>query len=81
MRAEVLRSNGRHCRPYAKSSCFIRSGADDRPAAAPGDNDGLTAQLRIIPLLHRRVECVHVDVHDFAHEHAGTILFLCPEGV
>ncbi len=75
---EVFRSNCWHCGPHAKSSCFIRSGADDRPVAAPSDNDGFASQLRIIPLFHRRIKRVHVDVHDFAYRHVGPILFLSP---
>jgi len=63
---EVFRSNCWHCGPHAKSSRFIRSGTDDGSAAAPRDNDGLAAQLRIVPLLHGRIKRVHVDVHDLA---------------
>ena len=74
---EVFRSNCWHCGPHAKSSRFIRSGTDDGSAAAPRDNDGL-AQLRIVPLFHRRIKRVHVDVHDFAYRHVGPILFLSP---
>jgi len=39
----------------------------DRTAAAPGDDYGLTAQLRIIPLLDRSIERVHVDMGNFSH--------------
>ena len=34
--------------------------------ARPDDGDRLAAQIRIIPLLDRRVEGVHVDVDDLA---------------
>jgi len=41
---------------------------------APGNDDGLAVQLWIVPLLDGCVECVHVDVHDFAQWHVWTIL-------
>jgi len=63
-RAEVFRSNRWHCRPHAKSSGFVASSADNGALTAPRYYDGLAAQLRIVPLLHGRIERVHVDMND-----------------
>jgi hypothetical protein len=51
------------------------SSTHDRPVALPGDDHGLAAQLRIIPLLDRRVKRIHVYVDDFSHIHLPTMLF------
>jgi hypothetical protein len=48
--------------------------------AAPRDDDRLAPQLGIIPLLHGRIKCVHVDMYDFG-QHARIILFLNSQGV
>lgn len=39
----------------------------------PGDNDRLTAQLRVIPLFDGRIKCIHVHVDDFADGHLSII--------
>ena len=54
-------------------SC-IRPGRDLALDFHDFGDDGLAAQLRIVPLLDGSVEWVHVDVHDFAHWHVWTIL-------
>src|SRR5438552_2647104 len=46
---------------------LIRRGADDAALARPADDHRLAAQVGLIALLDRRVECVHVDMNDFAH--------------
>jgi hypothetical protein len=79
VRAKALRSDSRHCRSHSEPARFIGGSADDGAASAPCDHDGLSPQLRIVPLLHGRVERVHIDVHDFAYRHAGTILFISTE--
>ena len=33
----------------------------------PTDDDGLAPQLRMIPLLHRRIDGIHVDMDDLAN--------------
>ena len=52
---------------HAESPGFVRSRAYDRAIAAPGHDDGLAAQLRIITLLNGGVKRVHVYVDDFPH--------------
>jgi len=65
-------------REHAELTDFVGGSADDRAVPAPGDNDGLSPQLRVVALLHERVERVHVDMHNLACSHAKTILFLNP---
>ena len=74
VRADAFGTNGGHCGAHAEFPRFIRRRADNGAVSPPRDNDGLAAQLRIVPLLDRSVECVHVDVHDFAHWRVWTIL-------
>jgi hypothetical protein len=63
-----------------EASRFIRSGADDRTIAAPGDNYGFAAQLWVISLFHGRVKRVHVDMDDFAKSHlANHFILECQE--
>jgi endonuclease III len=69
IRAESFSSNGRHRRPYSKLPYFIRSGADNRAATTPSDNDRLAPQLRIVPLFDRRVKRIHIDMNDLANRH------------
>jgi len=38
-----------------------------RTLAAPGDNDRLASQLRVVALLDRGIKRVHVDVDSFLH--------------
>jgi hypothetical protein len=37
------------------------------------DRDGAPSKRRVVALLNRRIERVHVDVNDLAHRHAPTI--------
>src|SRR5271169_3677320 len=55
-----------HGRTHTEASGLVRSGTDDRAIAQPSDDHGLAAQLRIIALLNRSVERVHVDMDDFS---------------
>src|SRR5207245_1051639 len=41
------------------------------PVRVRPDDDGLALQLRILQLLHRDEECVHVDVKDLGHRGLG----------
>jgi len=66
---EALCLDGGHGGADAEFAGFVRGCADDGALAAPCDDDGLAAKLRIITLLDRGVEGVHVDVNDFARWH------------
>jgi len=66
VRTEAFGLNGGHRRTHAEFPRLIRGRAHHRAVPAPRDDDGIAAQLRIVPLLDGSVECVHVDVHDFA---------------
>ena len=74
IRTEAFGTNGGHRGTHAEFPRFVRRRADNGAVSPPRDNDGLAAQLRIVPLLDGSVECVHVDVHDFAHRYVWTIL-------
>src|SRR5205807_7071534 len=50
VRAKTFGSNSGHGGTYAELSRFIRSGAHYGAIPAPGDNNRLTAELRIVPL-------------------------------
>src|SRR5258708_4336227 len=67
--AEAHGPRCRHGGVDAELARLIRGSADDAPLTRPADDDGLPAQRRVVALLDRRVECVHVDVDDLAqHE-------------
>src|SRR5271169_1540156 len=51
---------------HAEAPGLVRSGADDRAIAQPGNDHRIPAQMRIIALLNRSVERVHVDMDDFS---------------
>src|ERR1700732_4853739 len=51
----------------SRRSGLVGSGTNDRTFALPGNDHGLATQLRIIPLLDRSVERVHVAMDDFSH--------------
>jgi hypothetical protein len=55
---------------------FVRGSTDHRTFSLPRDNHGFAAQVRVVPLLDRRIKRVHVDVDDFAHNSLVTILIL-----
>ena len=45
---------------------------DTSPAARAADDERLALQLRVVPLLDRRIEGVHIDMDDLArHEAKG----------
>ena len=68
VRAEAERFGHRHRRADAEGAHLVRRGRDDAAPRLPADDEGLAAERRIVPLLDRRVERVHVDVQDLAHE-------------
>ena len=85
MWTQALRGYCRHCRMYAEAHGFVRSSTDlieplsltdDRTFSLPVYNDGFAAQVRVVPLLDRRIKRAHVDVDDFAHNSLVTILIL-----
>jgi hypothetical protein len=63
---------------HTEAPSLIRSSADNRAIAPPGNDHGLAAQLRVIALLDRSVKRVHVDMDDFLHNLLATILFRVP---
>ena len=67
--AKALCAYHGHGRANSKMASFVRRGADHRARTAPGNDHGPATQLRVIPLLHRRIEGVHVRVHDLAQSH------------
>ena len=53
--------------PYifdAEGTRFVGRAHDNSPPGAPGDGDRYAAELRVVTLVHRRVESVEVDVED-----------------
>ena len=66
VRTETHGANRGHGGTHAELSGLVRSSTDHRAVPAPGNDDRLAAQLWIVPLLDRRVEGVHVDMHNFA---------------
>ena len=57
----------RHGGVNAKAAGLIAAGRHDAPAARiAADDDGLTLQLGMVPLLHRRKEGIHVHMDDLA---------------
>src|SRR5438067_78709 len=52
---------------HAELSRLVRRRADDATLARPADDHRLTTDLRPVALFDRRVECVHIDMNDFAH--------------
>jgi hypothetical protein len=71
--AEAFGAQGGHGGTHAEAASFVGGGADDGAVAQPGDDDGLAAQLRIVALLDRGVEGVHVDVDDLANGHGRRV--------
>ena len=52
---------------HAELARLVRRRADDAALARPADDHRLALQRRVVALLDRRVERVHVDVEDLAH--------------
>jgi hypothetical protein len=69
-----FRSNRRHRRPHAELPGFVARSGDDSALLRAADRDGSAAQARIVPLLDRRVEGVHVDVDDLSLRRAADVL-------
>jgi hypothetical protein len=60
----------------AEAPGFVRSSTNHGSISPPGDNNGLAAQMRIIPLLDGGIERIHVHVDDFADAHLA--FMICP---
>jgi hypothetical protein len=74
VRAQMFGPNSRHGGTHAELSRFIRGSAHYGAIPSPGDHYGLAAQLRIVPLLYGRLECVHIDMNDLATGHLANHL-------
>jgi hypothetical protein len=61
-----LGGHRQHRRSHTKLARLITRSGDDSPLAQTAHRDRLSAQLRIIALLDRCIEGVHVDMNDFA---------------
>ena len=62
------------CTPKLLAS--YEAAQNNRTFGLPGNNHGLAAQIRVVPLLDGSIERVHVDMDDFAHNLLVTILIL-----
>src|SRR5712692_2633172 len=71
IRTQAFRSYCRYGRSHAETPGLVRSRADDRTVAPPGNDHGLAAQLLIVALLDRSIERVHVDMDDFSHDRSA----------
>ena len=69
LRTQPFRRCHRHGRVQTEFACFIRSGTNDRPRTVPRHNDGQPFQVRLLAQFYRSVECVHIDMDDFALGH------------
>ena len=66
VRAQPLGAQRRHRGAHAELARLVARRADHRTRASPGHDHRPAAQGRIVALLHRSVERIHVDVHDLA---------------
>jgi hypothetical protein len=64
-----LRRHRWHGRPDSELASFVAGCRHDAPFAGAADCDRLAPQVRIVPLLDRRIERVHVHMDDLAVEH------------
>jgi hypothetical protein len=64
IRALPLRCNRRHGRPDAELASFVTRRRDNPTLAGCADRDRFAVEIRIVSLLDRCVEGIHVDVDD-----------------
>jgi hypothetical protein len=64
--AKAQRLAHRHRGAHAESPHGVTRGGDDAAPAGAADDEWFALQLRPIPLLHRRIERIHVDVQNGA---------------
>ena len=75
MRPSAIMMRG-HRRANPELACLIARSGDDTALLRAAHGDRLATQVRIAPLLHRRVESIHVDMDDLAVSHFGSVLVL-----
>ena len=68
--------DARHGRADAEPPRLVACRRYHTAFARPANGDGLAAERRVIPLLHRRVEGVHVDVDDLTRGSRGSVRVL-----
>src|SRR6185312_5162507 len=59
VRAEAQRRMHRHGRAHAESADLVARRRDHSAPAGPSDDDWFADELRVIPLLYRRIKGVH----------------------
>ena len=74
--AAPQRFGDRHRRAHAEAAHRVVRRRDDSAAAHAADDQGLAAQLRVIALLHGRIERVHVDVQYRPEGHHSTVIVI-----
>jgi len=67
--AKALSADGGHGGADAEGAGLVGGGANDGTIGFPGDDDGASAQARVVALLDRSIECVHIYMDDFAGAH------------
>jgi tetratricopeptide (TPR) repeat protein len=73
VRHQAQRLRHRHCRARTERARFVRSSGDDTAPFRSTDEHRPSAQRRIVELLDRRKERVHVDVQNLAHGRQHTL--------
>ena len=68
MRTAPASLSPRHRRAYTEAPSLVARSTDHPSMLLPPDGDGDTTQLRMIMLLYRGIEGIHIDVYDLAHE-------------
>jgi hypothetical protein len=66
LRAEPLGGRRRHGRAHAELARLVACRHHHAALAAAADRDRLAAQRRVVALLHRRIERIHVEMDDLA---------------
>ena len=79
--AKSFSAQRRHCRMDAEPTCFIRSCAHDRAFALPGDDNRTATKTRIVSLLNRCIERVHIYVGDLARSEIRGFRLLFMQGI
>ena len=64
VRALLTGLEDRHGGAHAEAAGLVAGGRDDPAVGRPADDDALAPQLRVVQLLHRGVEGIHVDVQN-----------------
>jgi hypothetical protein len=80
VRTLTFSGHRRHRRADPELPRFVAGGGDDAAFRGPAYGDRLAAKLRIVPLLDRRVEGVHVDVDYLAVRRRRDVLLRIGRG-